>query len=212
MKENYQLQMEAEIQNIPENTRPTLLLQCCCAPCSSYVLSVLAEHFDVLVYYYNPNIHPESEYQKRGEQFKKLFKGGNYETKVRWIPAEYDPERFFDAVKGLENEPEGGARCTKCFWLRLRETVKKAKELGADYFTTTLSVSPHKNAQALNEIGIQLEKEYGVKFLRADFKKKEGYKQSIVLSREYDLYRQDYCGCIFSMRPEEKEALSTPSE
>ena len=178
--------MEEEIQKIPENTRPTLLLQCCCAPCSSYVLSVLAQYFDVLVYYYNPNIHPESEYKKRGEQFKKLFQGGNYETKVRW--------------------------CTKCFWLRLRETAKKAKELGADYFTTTLSVSPHKNAQALNEIGIQLEKEYGVKFLRADFKKKEGYKQSIVLSREYDLYRQDYCGCIFSMRPEEKEALSTPSE
>ena len=196
--------MEAEIQKIPENTRPTLLLQCCCAPCSSYVLSVLAEHFDVLVYYYNPNIHPEAEYLKRGEQFKKLFKGGNYETKVRWIPAEYDPERFFEAVKGLEKEPEGGARCTKCFWLRLRETAKKAKELGADYFTTTLSVSPHKNAQALNEIGIQLEKEY--------FKKKEGYKQSIVLSREYDLYRQDYCGCVFSMRPEEKEALSDQSK
>ena len=204
--------MEEEIQKIPENTRPTLLLQCCCAPCSSYVLSVLAQYFDVLVYYYNPNIHPESEYQKRGEQFKKLFQGGNYETKVRWIPAEYDPERFFDAVKGLESEPEGGARCTKCFGLRLRETARKAKELGADYFTTTLSVSPHKNAQLLNEIGIQLEKEYGVKFLRADFKKKEGYKQSIVLSREYDLYRQDYCGCVFSMRPEEKEALSTPSE
>ena len=204
--------MEEEIQKIPENTRPTLLLHSCCAPCSSYVLSVLAQYFDVLVYYYNPNIHPESEYNKRGEQFKKLFQGGNYETKVRWISAEYDPERFFDAVKGLESEPESGARCTKCFGLRLRETARKAKELGADYFTTTLSVSPHKNAQLLNEIGIQLEKEYGVKFLRADFKKKEGYKQSIVLSREYDLYRQDYCGCVFSMRPEEKEALSTPSE
>lgn len=205
MKENFQRQMEEELKSLPANTRPKLLLQCCCAPCSSYVLSVLTTHFDVLIYYYNPNIHPESEYNKRGEQFQKLFQGGGYETKVQWIPAEYDPERFFEAVKGLENEPEGGARCTECFWLRLRETARKAKELGADYFTTTLSVSPHKNAQLLNEIGIQLEKEYGVKFLRADFKKKEGYKQSIVLSREYDLYRQDYCGCIYSMRPEEKE-------
>lgn len=205
MKENFQLQMEEELKSLPANPRPKLLLQCCCAPCSSYVLTVLTAHFDVLIYYYNPNIHPEAEYKKRGEQFEKLFQGGGYETKVQWIPAEYDPERFFEAVKGLENEPEGGERCTACFWLRLRETARKAKELGADYFTTTLSVSPHKNAQLLNEIGIQFEKEYGVKFLCADFKKKEGYKQSIALSREYDLYRQDYCGCVYSMRPEGKE-------
>lgn len=202
MKINYHLKMEEEIGKLPRGERPRLLLQCCCAPCSSYVLKALTAHFRVRIYFYNPNIHPAGEYEKRLQQFDKLLKDADYCRDVQVIEAPYNPAEFFEAVKGLENEPEGGARCTECFRLRLAETAKKAKALGCDYFTTTLTVSPHKNAALLNEIGEELGAKYGVPFLPSDFKKKEGYKQSIQLSKTFDLYRQNYCGCIFSMREE----------
>lgn len=199
MKTNYQTEMEAEIASLPQNARPSLLLQCCCAPCSSAVLERLVKNFDVTVYFYNPNIHPQEEYEKRLSQFPKLLSAKSYQT-VKTLDAPYNPDDFFEAVKGLENEPEGGARCTECFQLRLSQTAKTAKERGFDYFTTTLTVSPHKNAALLNEIGMRLGIEYGVRFLPSDFKKKEGYKRSIELSKAFDLYRQTDCGCIFSKR------------
>lgn len=202
MKINYQRKMEEEIAAFGAGQRPRLLLQCCCAPCSSAVLEVLVPHFDVTIYFYNPNIHPKAEYEKRLAQLPKLFAGAEYGDAVKVLEAPYVPEDFFAAAKGLETEPEGGTRCTECFRLRLRETAKQAKALGFDYFTTTLTVSPHKNAAVLNEIGLSLGEEYGVKFLPSDFKKKEGYKESIRLSKAYDLYRQDYCGCVYSMREE----------
>ena len=179
MKINYQRKMEEEIAAFAAGVRPRLLLQCCCAPCSSAVLEVLVPRFDVTVYFYNPNIHPQAEYEKRLAQLPKLFAGAEYGDVVKVLEAPYVPEDFFAAAKGLEKEPEGGARCTECFRLRLRETAKQAKE-----------------------IGLSLGEEYGVKFLPSDFKKKEGYKESIRLSKAYDLYRQDYCGCVYSMREE----------
>lgn len=199
MKTNYQTEMEAEIASLPQNARPSLLLQCCCAPCSSAVLERLVKNFDVTVYFYNPNIHPQEEYEKRLSQFPKLLSAESYQT-VKTLDAPYNPDDFFEVVKGLENEPEGGARCTECFQLRLLQTAKTAKERGFDYFTTTLTVSPHKNAALLNEIGMRLGIEYGVRFLPSDFKKKEGYKRSIELSKAFGLYRQTDCGCIFSKR------------
>ena len=200
MKTNYQLIMEEELKNI-ESTgeKPVLLLQCCCAPCSSAVLERLKEHFDLKLYFYNPNIYPEEEYYKRLAQFEKLLEKTEYPNGIETVRARYNQEEFFEAVKGLENEKEGGKRCTQCFILRLEETAEKAKEIGADYFCTTLTVSPHKNAELLNQIGIKTGEKYGVKFLQSDFKKKEGYKRSTELSKEYDLYRQNYCGCKFSI-------------
>ncbi len=197
MKTNYQLLMEEEFKKI-ESTgeKPVLLLQCCCAPCSSAVIERLEEHFTLKIYFYNPNIYPEAEYTKRLTQFDKLLAD---KKEIETVKAEYIQEEFFDFVKGLENEREGGARCTQCFILRLRKTAEKAKEIGADYFCTTLSVSPHKNSQLINLIGLKIQEETGVKYLCSDFKKKEGYKRSVELSKEYDLYRQDYCGCKFSI-------------
>ena len=199
VKTNYQALMENEFEKI-ESTgkKPVLLLQCCCAPCSSAFIERLREHFTVKLYFYNPNIYPEAEYQKRLEQFDKLLSDGFGEG-IEQVAAKYDQAEFFDFVKGLENEKEGGARCAKCFILRLRETARKAKEIGADYFCTTLTVSPHKNAEVINNIGMKLQEEYGVKYLLSDFKKKEGYKRSTELSKQFDLYRQNYCGCKFSM-------------
>ncbi len=199
MKKNYNLVMEQEIMQI-ESTgkKPVLLLQCCCAPCSSSVLEILHKYFTVKIYYYNPNIYPEKEYEKRFQNMLTLVKRAGC-SDIEFITAPYIQQDFFDAVKGFENEKEGGKRCTECFKLRLGETARKAKEIGADYFTTTLSVSPHKNSQLLNEIGIELQEEYGVKFLQSDFKKKEGYKRSIELSKQYELYRQNYCGCKYSI-------------
>lgn len=200
MKTNYQLIMEEEFKKI-ESTgeKPVLLLQCCCAPCSSAVLERLKEHFQLKLYFYNPNIYPQGEYEKRLAQLDKLLKKTEYPNGIEVVDAEYKQEEFFEFVKGLENEKEGGARCTKCFILRLFETARKAKEIGADYFCTTLSVSPHKNSELLNQVGLKAQEEYGVKFLLSDFKKKEGYKRSTELSKEYDLYRQNYCGCKFSI-------------
>ncbi len=192
--------MDEELKKI-ESTgqKPVLLLQCCCAPCSSAVLERLKEHFCLKLYFYNPNIYPKEEYEKRLAQFDKLLGAEEFSKGIEILPSVYEPEKFEEAVKDLHNEKEGGARCTQCFILRLEETAKKAKEIGADYFCTTLTVSPHKNSQLLNELGLKAQKKYGVKFLLSDFKKKEGYKRSTVLSNELGLYRQNYCGCKYSI-------------
>ena len=194
--------MDAEIEKIESagnTTKPTLLLQCCCAPCSSAVLERLFEHFKIKIYFYNPNIYPAGEYEKRLAQFDNLLRYPDFSSNIEVIPSVYENEKFETAIKGLENEKEGGKRCEQCFILRLNETARKAKEIGADYFCTTLTVSPHKNSDLLNKIGLQAEKQYGVKFLASDFKKKEGYKRSTELSKELNLYRQNYCGCKYSM-------------
>lgn len=200
MKQNFQLLMDEELKKI-ESTgqKPVLLLQCCCAPCSSAVLERLKEHFCLKLYFYNPNIYPKEEYEKRLAQFDKLLGAEEFSKGIEILPSVYEPEKFEEAVKDLHNEKEGGARCTQCFILRLEETAKKAKEIGADYFCTTLTVSPHKNSQLLNELGLKAQEKYGVRFLLSDFKKKEGYKRSTVLSNELGLYRQNYCGCKYSI-------------
>ena len=206
MKENYQHLMEEEIKAIKgKSEKPTLLLQCCCAPCSSAVLRRLKEFFHLKLYFYNPNIYPAEEYEKRLKQFDKLLACPEYSGEAEMIPAVYEPEKFRSVVSGLEEEKEGGGRCEKCFMLRLSETAKKAKEIGADYFCTTLTVSPHKNSEMLNKIGKEAEDEYGVKFLPSDFKKKEGYKKSTEISNALGLYRQNYCGCKYSIWFDRKE-------
>lgn len=177
---------------------PTLLIHACCAPCSSYVLEYLSQYFHIIVLYYNPNITSVEEYNYRLSEEKRLIDELPVKYPVKLIAGDYNPESFFDAVKGLEREPEGGKRCEVCFELRLREAAEKCREIGADYFLTTLTISPLKNAELINSIGEKLAEEYGVKYLPSDFKKKNGYKRSIELSREYDLYRQNYCGCVFS--------------
>ena len=181
---------------------PSLLLHSCCGPCSSYVLEVLSQHFNVTVLYFNPNIYPESEYQKRLAEQIKIIDDMPFKNPVSLMECDYDENEFLAAAEGFENEREGGARCEKCFRLRMEKTALLAKENGFDFFTTTLSVSPHKNAPLLNRIGEELSEKYGIKYLYGDFKKKEGYKRSIELSAQYDLYRQNYCGCRFSLREE----------
>ena len=209
MKQNYQLLMEQEIEkNIKLNKKPTLLLHCCCAPCSSYVLETINNYFDITVLYYNPNISPVEEFNKRYNELKKLVKETNLEDKIKFLEVEYNNEEFEEIAKGLENEPEGGARCTKCYYLRLEMTARIAKKHNFDYFTTTLSISPYKDAEKLNKIGEVLEKKYNIKHLYADFKKKNGYKRSIELSKIYGLYRQDYCGCRFSKEERDKRVGS----
>ena len=190
---------ETEIEKIKNSgLKPTLLLHACCAPCSSYVLEYLSSHFSITLYYYNPNISPENEYLFRLEELKKLISELPAAKDVGLLPCEYDYTAFLNMAKGLEDLPEGGRRCKKCYRLRLEKTAQAAKENGFDYFCTTLSISPYKNAEWLNEIGAELGEKYGVDYLYSDFKKKNGYKRSIELSREYDLYRQDYCGCVYS--------------
>lgn len=198
-KINYQKELDKVILQIQKDgITPTLLLHVCCAPCSSYCLEYLAEYFNIVVFYYNPNISYKEEYEYRLSEEKRLINEMNFKNPVQIIESRYDPNEFFDVAKGLENEPEGGKRCHECFKLRLNESCKKAQEIGADYITTTLTISPLKNAQVLNEIGSEYAKKYGVIWLFSDFKKREGYKRSITLSKEYNLYRQNYCGCIFS--------------
>ncbi len=200
---NYQLELEKIIKkNEKEGILPSLFLHSCCAPCSSYCLEYLTNYFKITIFYYNPNISPIEEYKKRVEEQKRLIDTLNEKVKhtITFIEGEYKPEDFYEMAKGMEHLKEGGERCFGCYELRLREAAILAKENGFDYFTTTLSISPHKNAQKLNEIGEMLSKEYGICHLPADFKKKNGYKRSIELSKEYDLYRQDYCGCVFSKR------------
>lgn len=196
---NYQKEMEQLLSEITiKNQLPKLLLHSCCAPCSSYVLEYLSQFFHITIYYYNPNISHIEEYQKRISEQQKLIQQLPVKNPIQFLQGEYEPEKFYQVAKGLEKSPEGGERCFKCYELRLDATAKLAKELGFDYFTTTLSISPHKNAVKLNEIGELLAKEYDTPYLCADFKKKNGYKRSIELSKEYQLYRQDYCGCIYS--------------
>ena len=198
---NYQLELEKELTKI-ENKKevPSLLLHSCCAPCSSYVLEYLSNYFKITILYYNPNISPEEEFIKRCEEQQRLIKEMPLKNRVSFISGVYDNDRYEKIVDGLQNEKEGGIRCHKCYRMRLEEAAKKAKEEGYDYFTTTLSISPYKNAKVLNEIGEELAEIYEVKYLYADFKKKNGYKRSIELSKKYNLYRQDYCGCKYSKR------------
>ena len=198
---NYQKEMEAQISALGE-TRPRLLLHSCCAPCSSAVLEILTRYFDTTVYYYNPNILPAEEFEKRLRWQEYLLEKAPFCTGVKLIVPERDEEAFRLAAKGLENEPEGGARCTECFSLRLGRTAQAARDGAFDWFCTTLTVSPHKNAPLINSIGERLSANWGVKWLRSDFKKKDGYRRSIELSREYGLYRQAWCGCGLPDRQE----------
>ena len=200
-KRNYQKEMDALIErNTAEGKRPTLLLHVCCAVCASYVLEYLYRHFDITVCYYNPNITAEEEYRYRYRELRRYVDEAGLSGYIRFTEVEYRPEDFFTAVKGRESDPEGGARCSVCFYQRLSYTTRLCKEGGYDYFATTLTISPLKNAELLNQIGEKLAREYGVNYLCSDFKKKEGYKRSIELSKQYDLYRQNYCGCVFSQQ------------
>ena len=204
MKQNYQLILDKTLEEITEKgLKPSLLLHTCCAPCSSYVLEYLTKYFNITIYYYNPNINTTEEFQKRANEQIRLINEMNLSNSVKYIIADYDNSEFEKTINGLENEVEGGKRCFKCYRLRLEQTCKYAKENNFDYFTTSLSISPYKNSFKLNEIGEELEKEYNINYLRADFKKKDGYKRSIELSKIYNLYRQDYCGCIYSKKSKE---------
>ena len=204
-KRNYQKELDRLIENLQKEGRvPKLFLHSCCAPCSSYVLEYLSRYFEITVFYYNPNIYPAEEYHERAAEQKRFIDQFPAEHKISYIEGTYDTKRFYEMAKGLEKVPEGGERCFKCYELRLRESAMLAKAGGFDYFTTTLSISPLKNAEKLNEIGEMLEAEYGVKHLTSDFKNKNGYKRSTELSKEYELYRQNYCGCIFSQNQYEK--------
>ena len=195
---NYDKKLEEIISSL-ENT-PKLLLHSCCAPCSSAVIERLTKYFDITILYYNPNIEPYDEYLKRKEEEIRFIKEFKTKNKLDMIDCDYDNDKYHEVASGLEEAPEGGERCHKCYKLRLEYTAKKAKELNYDYFGTTLTVSPYKNSQVLNKIGEDLEKEYNIKYLYSDFKKKEGYKRSIELSKDYNLYRQNYCGCIYSKK------------
>ena len=203
-KVNYQKILEQTIEkNERENRVPTLLLHSCCAPCSSYCLEYLSNYFKITVFYYNPNIYPEEEYEKRVKEQQKFIEKLPVKYPIHFVEGAYEKERFYEMAKGLEDCPEGGERCFKCYRLRMEEAAKLAEEGGYDYFTTTLSISPLKNAAKINEIGEELAEIYHVQHLPSDFKKKNGYKRSIELSHEYDLYRQNYCGCVYSRREAE---------
>ena len=207
MNRNYQKELDRLIVSLPDRRSgepvPRLLLHSCCGPCSSYVLEYLSEHFAITVFYFNPNIAPEEEYRKRVEEQKRLVEQLPAVYPIQFLEGRYEPEEFYSRVRGLEKEPEGGARCRVCFELRLEEAARLAAEGGYDYYTTTLSISPLKNAQVLADVAIKMGEKWGVAWLPSDFKKKEGYKRSIQLSSEYDLYRQNYCGCVFSRQKEE---------
>ena len=182
------------------STGNKLLLHACCGPCSTACLERLSDDYEVTVFFYNPNIEPEEEYRHRAETLKSFIARYPAKNPIHYIEGDYDPEMFRDLVQGLEREPEGGARCTKCFEMRLSEAARLAAEGDYDCFTTTLTISPHKNAKLINEIGERLAAETGAKWMYSDFKKKDGFLRSIRLSQEYELYRQDYCGCVFSIR------------
>ena len=210
-KRNYQRELEMLIEGLPkESEAPTLLLHSCCAPCSSYVLEYLSEFFRITVFYYNPNIYPETEYRMRVQEQKRLIEALPARFPVDFIEGDYISEDFYRCVRGMERLPEGGERCFACYRLRLSEAARKAKEKGMTYFASTLTISPLKNAEKLNEIGEQLAKEYQLLWLPNDFKKKNGYKRSTELSREYGMYRQDYCGCVYSLRERHPEAKPAP--
>ena len=211
---NYQKELDTILQSLEEGRRdddknresvPRLLLHSCCAPCSSYVLEYLSEYFEITDFFYNPNIEPVEEYRHREEELSRLIRQMHPKHVITFAAGRYDPERFREAVRGLEHIPEGGERCFACYRLRMEEAASLAAKGGYDYFTTTLSISPLKNADKINEIGRELQQKYKVKHLPSDFKKKGGYLRSIVLSKEYGLYRQDYCGCVFSKAERERE-------
>lgn len=204
-KVNYRILQEKIIRSLDGEKPPRLLLHSCCAPCSSAVLEYLSEYFAVTIFYYNPNIYPEEEFMHRIEEQKRLIRELPCKNPVDFTEHGWQQERFYEAVRGLEHIPEGGERCFACYRLRLEETAKLASEQGFDFFTTTLSVSPYKNAAKLNEIGEELGEKYGVKHLPSDFKKKDGYKRSIELSEKYGLYRQNYCGCVYSQQERQKQ-------
>lgn len=206
-KMNYQKELEKLIVKLEKEEKvPRLLLHSCCAPCSSYVLEYLSNYFDITVFYYNPNIFQESEYTKRILEQQMLIGEMKVKYPISFVAGNYDREKFYELAKGLEHLKEGGERCFKCYALRLEETARMAKEAEFDYFTTTLTISPMKNAEKLNTIGVKIGEKYGVKYLQSDFKKKNGYKRSIELSNEFGLYRQDYCGCEFSVRDRKQES------
>lgn len=198
-KRNYQKELEHIIEGLKREGRiPKLLLHSCCAPCSSYVLEYLSGYFDITVYYYNPNISPQEEYEARVREQERLIREIKLSRPAHFMAGEYVPEDFYQAARGHEKDPEGGGRCYKCYELRLERAAREAAGAGFDYFTTTLSISPLKNAAWLNEIGVRLGEKYKVPYLLSDFKKKDGYKRSVELSERYGLYRQDYCGCVYS--------------
>lgn len=198
MNENYNILCENILNNITKKKK--LLLHSCCAPCSSYVITYLTKYFDITILYYNPNIFPYEEYLKRKNEQIKLIHEITTENNINIIDCDYENELYTKQIKGLEKEPEKGKRCNICYRMRIEKTAVIAKEKKYDYFCTTLSVSPHKNASLINKIGKELEEKYKVKWLYSDFKKKDGYKKSIELSKKYNLYRQDYCGCIYSQK------------
>lgn len=203
---NYQVELEKELQKIIQEPKvPTLLLHSCCAPCSSYVLEYLSNYFEITIFYYNPNITEAEEYQKRVSEQKRFIQELKAKYPIHFLEGNYEPNQFLELSKGLEEEKEGGARCVKCYYLRLEKTAKMARQLHFDYFTTTLTLSPYKKSDKLNEIGSYLENKYHVSYLYSDFKKKNGYKRSIELSKKYNLYRQDYCGCIYSKKEREQK-------
>lgn len=214
MKQNYQIILNKTLEEISASQkRPRLLLHACCAPCSSYVLEYLNSYFDITVYFYNPNITDKTEYYKRYAELERLIKELPHDGCISAEDGGMDSSAFFAIAKGLEDLPEGGERCFKCYRLRLEAAARAAKNGGYDYFTTTLSISPHKNASVLNETGAELSAEYGVEYLYSDFKKKNGYKRSCELSEEYGLYRQDYCGCIYSrLEAENRRANAAESK
>ena len=203
---NYAKELEQLIQKLQQEGKvPRLLLHACCAPCSSAVLEYLSQYFAITLLYYNPNIAPLEEYQKREAELRRLISQMKFTHPVELLPCQYDGQAFVQAARGLEGEPEGGKRCEACFRLRLRYAAQEAARLRFDYYTTTLSISPMKNAPLLNQLGEEIGREFGVAHLPSDFKKKDGYKRSVQLSKEYDLYRQDYCGCAFSKAQRQRE-------
>ena len=201
---NYNVEMEKIIGDLQkENKIPKLLLHSCCAPCSSHVITTLTPYFDITIIYYNPNIEPKEEYEKRKQEEIRFINEFPNINRLDFMDCDYNNELFHNEIKGLEDIPEGGKRCFKCYELRMDYTAKKALENNYDFFATTLTVSPLKNSIILNQIGEELQTKYNIKYLYSDFKKKNGYKNSIELSKEYNLYRQDYCGCIYSKKERE---------
>ena len=212
-KENYQLLLERTLCSLEGlEKKKTLLLHACCAPCSSYVLEYLSKYFDITLFFYNPNIYPEEEFRFREDELRRLIGEMPLPSGVNIISGRYEPTEFFDIARGYEELPEGDERCHRCYALRLEESARAAKEGGFDYFCTTLSISPYKNAEWLNTIGKEMSEKYGVGYLFSDFKKKNGYKRSCQLSEQYSLYRQDYCGCVFSKREAEKRHREKPQD
>lgn len=213
MNLNYQKILEKTIEeNQMKGIAPKLLLHSCCAPCSSYCIEYLSNYFEITIFYYNPNIYPEEEYSKRVKEQEQFTEKFPTKHPVTFLEGEYEKDKFYELTKGFEEEKEGGERCFRCYEMRLREAAEAAKKYKMDYFTTTLSISPLKNAAKLNEIGAKLEKEYGIPYLYSDFKKKGGYQRSVALSKEYGMYRQYYCGCVFSKNQRDKEIAEKEKE